>query len=176
MRARIITSHIVQKCPRLTSILRGRTVRRPLCCGEDGGERPPLDAISTNPNPTSVTPMARDAQIQIATSAGSPYPLGATATTHGVDFAVFARHATEVTLLLYDRPDAEQPAQQIRLDRDGNRTGDYWLIPARTATGRIAWPDDEHGEAQMIGPHGVDHHYASLAVLGSDGPMDCLGE
>ena len=49
------------------------------------------------------------------------------------------------------------------------RSGDYWLIPARTATGDIEWKTrtDGAGErvAQALPPHGIDHHYAPLAVI-----------
>lgn len=57
------------------------------------------------------------------------------------------------------------------------RTGDYWLIPARVATGDIEWPvtlDKDNKEIPMHEPpHGIRHHYAPLAILNSDGPMDC---
>jgi hypothetical protein len=45
------------------------------------------------------------------------------------------------------------------------RTGDYWLIPARTQTGDIEWPKDKDGEPLSQAPHGVTHHYAPLAVF-----------
>lgn len=44
------------------------------------------------------------------------------------------------------------------------RTGDYWLIPARTATGDVEWPGDV-GEPEAQPPHGIDHHYAPLAII-----------
>ncbi|MDX2507030.1 MAG: DUF6519 domain-containing protein [Gammaproteobacteria bacterium] len=44
------------------------------------------------------------------------------------------------------------------------QTGDYWLIPARTVTGDIEWPEDA-GQPQALLPHGVVHHYAPLAIL-----------
>jgi len=44
------------------------------------------------------------------------------------------------------------------------RTGDYWLIPARTATGDIEWPKDKDSNPLSQAPHGVTHHYAPLAV------------
>ncbi len=44
------------------------------------------------------------------------------------------------------------------------RTGDYWLIPARTATGDVEWPSGDSGPIAMP-PDGVDHHYAPLAVI-----------
>lgn len=58
------------------------------------------------------------------------------------------------------------------------RTGDYWLIPARTATGDVEWPKASDETALAVPPHGVQHHYAPLAVvsLGGTGavtPNDC---
>lgn len=49
------------------------------------------------------------------------------------------------------------------------RSGDYWLIPARAATGKIEWPLDENGQPAMLPAHGIEHHYAPLAVLSWDG-------
>lgn len=57
------------------------------------------------------------------------------------------------------------------------RTGDYWLIPARTATRDVEWPGPaESPEAQP--PHGIEHHYAPLAIItvdsgGTVGVEDC---
>lgn len=45
------------------------------------------------------------------------------------------------------------------------RTGDYWLIPARVATGEIEWPESD---VQGVPPFGIEHHYAPLAVIGKD--------
>jgi hypothetical protein len=47
------------------------------------------------------------------------------------------------------------------------RTGDYWLIPARTATGDIQWPTGTSGPLALP-PDGVDHHYAPLAGITVD--------
>ncbi|HVT57248.1 MAG TPA: DUF6519 domain-containing protein [Thermoanaerobaculia bacterium] len=43
-------------------------------------------------------------------------------------------------------------------------SGDYWLIPARTATGSIEWPG-KPDDPTALQPHGVRHHYAPLALL-----------
>lgn len=43
------------------------------------------------------------------------------------------------------------------------RTGDYWLIPARIATGDIEWPKDG-----KLPPDGVHHHYAPLGLFVND--------
>jgi pullulanase/glycogen debranching enzyme len=45
---------------------------------------------------------------------GVNYPLGAALTSDGVNFAVYSKHATEVFLLLFDKPDGE-PTDIIQL-------------------------------------------------------------
>lgn len=53
--------------------------------------------------------------------------------------------------------------------RNHYRSGDYWLIPARTAIADIVWPrsGDPNGvlTPEALPPHGVEHHYAPLAVV-----------
>ncbi len=44
------------------------------------------------------------------------------------------------------------------------RNGDYWLIPARTATGDVEWPGPVDNP-DLLPPHGVTHHYAPLAII-----------
>jgi hypothetical protein len=75
---------------------------------------------------------------------------------------------------------------QLQFGDGTYRHGDYWLIPARTATsadtGSIDWPadDDKHPLARQ--PDGNRHHYAPLALVDFDGtkfqkapgtPLDC---
>jgi hypothetical protein len=52
---------------------------------------------------------------------------------------------------------------------DHYKTGDYWLIPARTVTGDIEWPKDGSGAPLAVSPHGIEHHYCHLALLQSNG-------
>ena len=61
------------------------------------------------------------------------------------------------------------------------RAGDYWLIPARIATGDVLWPRQKtltgeldtypSGNPILVtrSPHGVEHHYAPLAAISLDG-------
>lgn len=49
------------------------------------------------------------------------------------------------------------------------RAGDYWLIPARTATGDVEWPRTPSGEPIARPPHGIEHHYAPLATITLEG-------
>src|SRR6202165_2240137 len=43
--------------------------------------------------------------------------------------------------------------------------GDYWLIPARTATTDVEWPNDPPGMPVALRPHGIEHRYCALALL-----------
>jgi len=58
---------------------------------------------------------------------------------------------------------------QVRFSESATwRAGDYWMIPARVATGDVEWPQDAAGAPVALGPHGVAHHHARLAVLTRD--------
>lgn len=45
------------------------------------------------------------------------------------------------------------------------RSGDYWLIPARTVTRDIECRKDAKGLPQPMPPAGVEHYYAPLAII-----------
>ncbi|MFF5009604.1 DUF6519 domain-containing protein [Streptomyces phaeochromogenes] len=66
---------------------------------------------------------------------------------------------------------------QIRFEPGGEyRTGDHWLIPARTATGDVIWPGPPDAPVWQP-PHGIRHHYAplQLIVLDGSGQLDPAG-
>jgi len=66
---------------------------------------------------------------------------------------------------------------EFKLQGTPLRTGDYWLIPARTNTGEVEWPSqrdadgnimkDAEGNAirAFMRPIGVEHRYAPLAII-----------
>jgi hypothetical protein len=66
---------------------------------------------------------------------------------------------------------------QVEFEPDATyRTGDHWLIPARTAAlsdtdldpdlvGTIQWPRDPDGAPAFQSPDGIDHHIAAIALL-----------
>ena len=62
---------------------------------------------------------------------------------------------------------------EVRFEEGNFQTGDYWLIPARTATGKIQWPQAESNSANQgpaaVPPHGIKHHYAPLGHIHLDG-------
>jgi hypothetical protein len=60
---------------------------------------------------------------------------------------------------------------QVQFQAGGSyRSGDYWLIPARVATGSIEWPytvaADGSIEWESQAPDGVQHHYAPVGFVG----------
>ena len=95
-----------------------------------------------------------------------PFPLGAVADVEGVNFSVHSRHADALELLLYDSADAAAPARVISLDRDADRTGDYWhvrvpgLAPGQIYAWRARGPVDPargrrfDGDKVLLDPYG----------------------
>jgi glycogen operon protein len=59
---------------------------------------------------------------------GSSYPLGASMLEDGVNFSIYSRDATALSLLLYDVPAASRPSRVIELDPKRNRTYHYWHV------------------------------------------------
>ena len=64
---------------------------------------------------------------EIVTSPGRPLPLGATVLAGSVNFALFCREATGVTLVLFES-NAKTARQTIPLDPKRHKTGDIWHI------------------------------------------------
>jgi hypothetical protein len=68
------------------------------------------------------------------------------------------RHGVQIQ---FTQPPAGEPSTY--------RTGDFWLIPARTAIGDVVWPREHDASGGSVPaalpPDGVEHHYAPLAHL-----------
>jgi isoamylase len=60
-------------------------------------------------------------------SRGCPLPPGPTITRKGINFSLFSKHATSVTLVLFPSTDRDNQLQ-IELDARLNKTGDMWHI------------------------------------------------
>lgn len=59
---------------------------------------------------------------------GKPFPFGATPTADGVNFSVFTRNGTSVTIDLFERAEADVPYFSYTLDPVKNTTGDIWHV------------------------------------------------
>jgi glycogen operon protein len=60
------------------------------------------------------------------TEIGKALPLGSTVTDRGVNFSVFSRNATAVSILLFENSRPDSPYEEIWLNPEKNRTGDIW--------------------------------------------------
>ena len=56
---------------------------------------------------------------------------------------------------------------QVQFFAGTYRSGDYWQVPARTATADVAWPE-EGGTPLRQSPHGIRHHYCRLGFVTVD--------
>ena len=65
---------------------------------------------------------------------------------------------------------------QVKFANGTYKTGDHWLIPARTLTANIEWPTDDEGNALFLPPKGIQHHYCHLAIVEFDGKTWTLAE
>jgi isoamylase len=62
---------------------------------------------------------------------GDPYPLGATWTGTGVNFALYSAHATKVELCLFDSPDATAERERVELTEQTAQVWHGFLPDAR---------------------------------------------
>jgi isoamylase len=72
--------------------------------------------------------MPRRSEAPQGRARGNSSPLGATPGPDGTNFSVFARHATRVELLLFERADDPRPSRVIRIDPVASRTYHYWHL------------------------------------------------
>lgn len=108
--------------------------------------------------------------------AGHAFPLGATATLNGTNFAIYAREESDVTLLLW--PDEAKQPDEYRLDAHINHTGHVWhveLEPSVSGTRykwRVGKPDPRWGSNICLDPY-------ARAIDSSRGPEafnSCVSE
>lgn len=59
---------------------------------------------------------------------GMPFPMGATITSSGVNFSIYTKDATKVSICLFDNEFSEKPSEIIELNKHDNRTGDVWHV------------------------------------------------
>lgn len=81
---------------------------------------------------------------------GVRFPPGATVTADGVNFSIFSRHATAVSLVLYKAADDLKPLQVIELDPEVNVDYFFWHVfvvgaePGLYYTWQVDGPKNQH--------------------------------
>jgi glycogen operon protein len=99
---------------------------------------PPSDSALGRPATTALT------------GAGTSDPIGATLVPGGLNVSVYAKRATALELLLFDRADADEPSRVITLDPERNRSGPFWhaLVPGVSAGQVYAYRADGPSEPE----------------------------
>lgn len=105
--------------------------------------------------------MAGKALVNIMIAEGQPTPPGATWMGDGWNFGLYSRHATGVTLLLYDNVEFVKPLAALKLDPIRNKTGRIWhgYVPRSTA------PAARYYAYKVEGPAGARHRFDPQKVL-----------
>ncbi len=96
---------------------------------------------------------------------GSPHPLGAVwlREERSYNFALYSRHATHVTLLLYTTHDLVNPVRRVSLNYLIHKSGRIWhcrpaadeVADARYYAYSVEGPNDPHGERHFFDPDKV---------------------
>ena len=66
------------------------------------------------------------ALINLVAETGKALPLGASLTHGGVNFAIFSRNASAITLIIFESADNNSPRLEIPLDKKTHKTGNIW--------------------------------------------------
>ena len=119
---------------------------------------PPSSAPSPRDRPPRLVRDALGRELRVLP--GHPLPFGVSETRHGLNFAVFSKHATAVTLVLFGRR-REAAVLELPLDLDTNHTGHVWHaeIAGLDPGTRYGW------RAARVGGDEPVHRYEPDAVL-----------
>ena len=96
---------------------------------------------------------------------GSPSPLGATwiAEEEAFNFALYSKHASEVTLLFYESDDAAHPVYEHRFDSLINKSGRVWHCRLKA----VSIPNAYYYAYRVSGPNesGEGHRFDDQKIL-----------
>jgi hypothetical protein len=122
---------------------------------------------------------AVNSSLRRITLKAAPTPLGSG--TEGVDPAMHPKlrrwdqsgsTATATGVAMTNAFTPLEDGVEVQFGTGTFKTGDYWVIPARTATGEIEWPPFAIPKTAPVPqpPRGIRHHYCRLALLTFDAP------
>ncbi|MGK7296486.1 MAG: hypothetical protein ACNS61_11785, partial [Candidatus Wenzhouxiangella sp. M2_3B_020] len=112
---------------------------------------------------------------------GEPLPLGLHDCRDGLNIAVFSRHATSMTLLLYGPAGGTEPSARLPLDAWRHRTGDIWHARMTGDLRGKLYALQVDGPHSPAGGHDLDPHRtlldpyaASVTELSSNSHGRCV--
>lgn len=85
--------------------------------------------------------------------------MGVSPTNDGANFALFCRHGTAVSLVLFADDGSTHPIDEVPLDPRKNRTGDHWHIRLHNLPNTFCYG------WRVDGPRGGQHRYDPTRVL-----------
>lgn len=96
--------------------------------------------------------------LQLQTSPGHPFPFGATESSNGINFSIYAKDVKKISLCLFKEDNLQNPFQEIELNSTSNRTGDVWHIlvsglPPFTAYGYRLTSQQEKTSDVLLDPY-----------------------
>ena len=98
---------------------------------------------------------------RFVTRPGLPHPLGAMLVPGGINFALFSRHARQVSLVLFQSGEGPKTAE-IRLDPHLHKTGDIWHIHVKDLDPSSRYGYRVHGPWD---PDGEGHRFSGDTIL-----------
>ena len=112
-------------------------------------------------------------------SRGSCRPFGATPREDGVNFALFSRHASAISLVLF-RDGREEPVAEIPFDPALHKTGDVWHVFVHGLTADYLYGYRVHGPSTPKSGHRfnasvvlLDPYAAPSAAMPAGGRPTC---
>ena len=90
-------------------------------------EQKVFESLSTMPDSSSHMRFHDTQDLKLSVLRGHPQPFGVCRLAENTNFAVFSRHASGVSLVIF-KPGEVEPLKEFPLDPITNRTGDVWHI------------------------------------------------
>ncbi len=92
----------------------------------------------------------------ISIGAGAPFPAGATVVDGGVNFSVFSRNATAMTLRLYSDATSQDPIRAVCLDPGYNRDRFMWHVFVSGIDAGVYYTWSADGRGDLAAGHRFD--------------------
>ena len=129
---------------------------------EDGRRAQPSRSPSARePARAASTPAGPDSG-PVRIERGEPLPLGLHECCDGLNIAVFSRHATGMTLLLYETTGETEPSARLPFDARRHRTGDIWHARMTGDLRGKLYALQADGPRSRAGGHDFDPHRTLL--------------